>query len=139
MREGELTAAPVAVFTKLDGYMPLNPCGRSGGPSPGLPFVSAKVPSGVNAEKANCCPGLAGLRMVGVGEATVRFTASLDVGLLRSGPIAAESTLPFALTEWQTTHPLRTTSALDPGRTRRMPPPVLVAGSFGKSGDLYVL
>src|SRR5580704_927183 len=92
VREGEATAAPVVVFTKLDGYMPENPCGRLGGPSPGLPFVSASVPSGVNAAKANCWPGPAGLRGVGVGEATVRVTVSLDVGLLRSGPRAAEST-----------------------------------------------
>ena len=33
------------------------------------------------------------LRVLGVGEATVRFTASLDVGLPKSGPIAAESTV----------------------------------------------
>src|SRR5580658_5773360 len=85
VRDGELTATPVLVFSKLDGYAPENPCGRLGGPSAGLPLVSAKVPSGVNAAKANCCPGLSGPRAVGVGEAAVRFTASLDVGLLRSG------------------------------------------------------
>ena len=73
---------------------------------------------------------------MGVGDAAVMLSVSLDVGLLRSGPEAAESTLPFALIEWQTMQPLCTTTALDPGAMRRIPPPVLVAGLLGRSGDL---
>ena len=38
-------------------------------------------------------------RGVGVEELKLRFTVSLDVGLLRSGPLAAASTLPSALRE----------------------------------------
>src|SRR6187402_1230036 len=98
----------------------------------------ASAPSGLRPGKAYCWPIMDdGPRGAGVAEVGSRFTVSLEVGLVRSGPQAAASTLPLALTEWHTMQPLRTISGVfAPGLMRRMPPTVPVAGLNGKSGDL---
>src|SRR5436305_466397 len=96
------------------------------------------LPSGVNEGHAIVfgCGG-PGAGVLPEEEAPPMSTASPELGLLKPGPMADVSTLPFALTEWHTMQPLRTISGVvTPGLIRKMPPPVAVASLNGKSGDL---
>src|SRR5678815_2661302 len=102
----------------------------------GRPLTRPSFPSGVRAMNENSRPSADVVFFVAMPMA-VRSNDALSTGFQspRSSGVLFEpaaSTLPFALTEWQTVQPETTTSAVLPAGMRMTPP-------FCASGDLYVL